>query len=418
MASVLTFAPGSGFAKLWSAQILSQIAQNLLNFALIIRVYDLAAHTGFANLSVSLLILSFAVPSVIFAAVAGIYVDHWDRKYVLVIANLLRAVLVLGYLFVEQNFWLVLALSFVISAVTQFFVPAEAASIPALVPEKSLVSANSLFLFTFYASFIVGYSAAAPVVAAFGAQVPYLLTAAMFGLAGLFSYLLPSLRDKTTSIRFEVVLKQTRKALISNWNTIRGNQNLYFPILELSLTQTMVGVMMVLAPALSLAVLGMKLVSASQILILPAGVGMVVGVAAVGYILKKFTKLKTVSWALLLAGVGLAGLGLVGQLVGTSGLVLIIAAIMFGLGLVNAIISVASQTLLQENTSDANRGQVFGALNMVVNICATVPIFVAGILADIFSVTQVVFAAGVGVLALAIVQLIIVYKKPLTISGS
>ncbi|TXI86159.1 MAG: arabinose efflux permease, partial [Chryseobacterium sp.] len=68
------------FMKLWLAQIFSQLAANLLNFALIIRVFDLAAGTKYASISVSLLVLAFGIPSIIFALLAGAYVDHLDRK--------------------------------------------------------------------------------------------------------------------------------------------------------------------------------------------------------------------------------------------------------------------------------------------------------------------------------------------------
>lgn len=412
MARALTVARNPQFAKLWSAQILSQIAQNLLNFALIIRVYELAAQTQFANVSVSLLILSFAVPSIFFAAIAGIYVDHWNRRNVLVVTNILRAVLVLGYLVVEQNLWLVLALSFVISAITQFFVPAEAASIPTLVNNRSLVAANSLFLFTLYAAFIVGYSAAAPVLAVFGPQAPYLLTSGMFGLAGLLCYILPALNAQASDIKFAAVVRQTKRGLLDNWRAIRSDQNLYFPILELSLTQTMVGVLMALAPALSLAVLGVRLVDASHVLIIPAGAGMVIGVLVIGRLLSRYSKLTVSSWSLLVAGLCLAALGLSGRVLSTPAAIGgIVALLMLILGGMNAIISVASQTQLQENTTDATRARVFGALNMVVNIAATLPIFMAGILADLLSVTQVVLAAGLLVLGFAVLQLALLYKN-------
>ena len=52
------------FMKIWLAQLASQLAANLLNFALIIRVFELSANTKFANISVSLLVLAFGVPGV------------------------------------------------------------------------------------------------------------------------------------------------------------------------------------------------------------------------------------------------------------------------------------------------------------------------------------------------------------------
>ena len=93
----------SQFTKLWLAQVISQIAQNQLNFSLIIEVFNLAAKTHFANVSVGLVVLAFGVPSIFFSAAAGAYADHWNRKQVLVITNLLRTVLVLGYVFLDRK---------------------------------------------------------------------------------------------------------------------------------------------------------------------------------------------------------------------------------------------------------------------------------------------------------------------------
>ena len=56
------------FARLWGSPNPSQVAQQLLNFALIVRVFELAQHTRLANISVALVVLSFGVPSIFFAA--------------------------------------------------------------------------------------------------------------------------------------------------------------------------------------------------------------------------------------------------------------------------------------------------------------------------------------------------------------
>ena len=156
------------FLKIWIAQLTSQLAANLLNFALIIRVYELAAQTPYANRAVSLLILAFGVPSVVFAVLAGAYVDHWDRKKVLIVTNVVRAILVLGFLFIESNLLLVYLLVFAISVFSQFFTPAEGAALPRLVKKSQFLSANSLFLFTLYSSCVLGYSLAGPIVALWG----------------------------------------------------------------------------------------------------------------------------------------------------------------------------------------------------------------------------------------------------------
>lgn len=407
------------FRKIWGAQVMSQVAQNLLNFVLILRVFELAINTRFANVAVSLLILSFGVPSIFFAAWAGVYVDYWDRRKVMLVANLLRGILVLGYFVVEQNLWLLFALSFIISAIMQFFVPAEGASIPLLVSKKELMSANSLFVFTMYASFIVGYSIAAPLAKLLGSSGTYAVVSVMFLLAALFSARLPALKAKRhIDLTIRHIWRTAGHELRSNWRTIRAEKNLSFPILQLTITQALVGVMLTLAPALALAVLRLPLQDASHVLVLPAGIGMVAGAVLVG----RFATQDSRHLPLILAGTAVAGvaltlLGLSGQLnrpgltVTAGQIMLTVGILVFVLGFANAWISAIAQTMLQENTTDETRGKVFGALNMMVNIAATLPIFLAGILADFFSVTQVVLSLGVAVLMFGVLQLAWVMRR-------
>ena len=415
----LSLVHNRNFSRLWSSQILSQIAQQLLNFALIVRVFDLAQGTRLANISVALVVLSFGVPSIFFAAAAGVYVDHWNRKVVLVTANIIRGLLVLGYLAVERNLALVLILTFMISATTQFFAPAEAASIPVLVNKRHLLRANSLFVFTMYASFIVGYGLAAPVIALLGPASPYYLTSLMFLVAALLVVRLPTMRAISSSqVRFKQLLASTWHEVFQNWHLIRKNRNLSFPILQLTISQAMVGVVLALAPALSLALLHRPLQSASQFLIIPAGLGMVIGVVIIGELARRWSKVAIITRGMTLAAGALMALGLVGIAehalyhhypyddISLPLLVaLFVAVLVFILGLMNGLLSIAAQTLLQEHTTDASRGKIFGALNMMINIAATLPILFAGILADLFGVARVVTILGVVLLAFGLTQL-------------
>ena len=410
----------ANFSRLWGAQILSQIAQNLLNFALIIRVFQLAEGTRLANVSVALLILSFGVPSIFFAAAAGVYVDRWNKKLVLVVANLSRAVLVLGYLAFEHNLYMVLILSFLISSATQFFSPAEAASIPSLVAKRHLMRANSLFVFTMYASFIVGYSSSAPVIAAFGSKGPYILTAIMFALAGALVAMLPSIKSvEVKSMPFRGVVSYTIHEILDNWKLIRSNHNLSFPILQLTITQSILGVILALAPALSLAILRVPIQDSSHFLVIPAGIGMVLGVIVIDRLTIHISRIRLISVGLLVAAAALVLLGLSDRLHGPAGtpmlphyqIGLLVAPLVFILGFMNAVVSVAAQTILQEHTSEASRGKVFGALGMMINIAATLPIFFAGILADLTSVQAVVTTLGLFLLGFAGWQFLTLHRR-------
>lgn len=417
----LTLLQNLNFTKLWSSQILSQIAQNLLNFALIIRVFELAEGTRAANFSVALLVLAFGVPSVIFAAIAGVYVDYWDRRKVLIYSNIIRSLLVLGFLFFEQNLLLVLVLSFAIASTTQFFAPAEAASLKQLVGPDKLIAANSLFVLTFFGSFIVGYSMSAPVINLFGVQGPYYLTAAMFFIAALSAMFLPKL-PSAQKVKASVIkiTAQAKQEVAASWRIILSNHHLYFSIIQLTITQALLSIILALAPALSLALLHIHLKEASHLLVVPAGIGMLLGVFLAGLLARRFSKILIISFGLVIGGVALSLLGLTGQLHRTydgeplaaiAVIAVIVAGLMGILGMMNSLISVVAQTILQEQASDEMRGKIFSALYMMINAAATLPVLVAGVLADLTSVTIVVSALGAGLVVFAISQLMYLFKN-------
>ncbi len=383
------------FDKLWGAQLFSQLAANILNFALIIRVYELAAGTPYANIAVSVFILSFGFPSIFFAVFAGAFIDHLDRKKVLVLTNVLRAVLVLLFFVVEKNLLAVYGLIFVISTITQFFVPAEGATLPNIVDKKNLVSANSLFLFTIYGSFIVGYSLAGPIIGRWGIESIYWVTSICFVVAALLSSLLPQLRaiDKRDVSLPSIALKVSRSTR-HNLTEIYRNRRLLFPILQLTIAQALTNIIIVLAPALSLLVLGRSLSQASQVFILPAGAGMVVGAILIGNFMRKSNKVRLIEFGLLLAATSLFVLGIIKH-IPVKNIAALVAMLALSLGFANALVSVSAQTLLQLNSTEETRGKIFGALNMMVNIAATVPVLLAGVTADLVSpLTVLILVAG------------------------
>lgn len=392
------------FDKLWGAQLFSQLAANILNFALIIRVFDLAAGTRYANIAVSLLILSFGIPSIIFAVFAGALIDHLDRKKVLVLTNILRAGLVLLFFLVEKNLLMVYGLIFVISTITQFFVPAEGSALPHLVKKEGLVSANSLFLFTIYGSFIVGYSLAGPIIGKWGIEMVYIVTSVCFLIAAMLSALLPTLRavDKRDIALYAIAVEVTNN-LRKNLGSIYRDKKLLFPILQLTIAQGLTNVIIVLAPSLSLLVLGKSLSKASEILIVPAGIGMIGGAILIGYFFKDKNKARMIEIGLLLAATCLFMLGIIKKFP-QQNIALIVASLVLALGFANALVSVSAQTLLQLNSTEETRGKIFGALNMMVNVAATLPILLAGVTADLVSPLSVLVTVAVLILIYLVFQ--------------
>ena len=129
------------FRLLWLAQIFAHTAQNATLFTLLVLV---VAKTG-SSIQGSLLVLSYVFPSLVFGLVAGLLVDRWRKRTVLLATSVLRMVACLAFILVSPHVWLIYGINLGFSTLGQFFTTAEAASIPALVPRNQLMSANSLF---------------------------------------------------------------------------------------------------------------------------------------------------------------------------------------------------------------------------------------------------------------------------------
>ena len=97
----------ANFLRLWLSQAATQIGGNMVLYGLTVIVLE---STGL-NTVVSLLILTFLVPAVLFSAVAGVYVDRIDRRLILVITNVLRGAMFVALFLVGDNLPLILLLN-------------------------------------------------------------------------------------------------------------------------------------------------------------------------------------------------------------------------------------------------------------------------------------------------------------------
>jgi len=134
------------FALMWTGQLISTAGTALTSLTAGIFVYRL---TGSA-LSVGLMLIATAVPTVFVGLIAGVFVDRYDRRRIMMAADLIRAVLVflIPFLIPLHIAWLyiIVALS---SAVGQFFDPAYSSVLPEIASDEELAAANSLRFCTF-----------------------------------------------------------------------------------------------------------------------------------------------------------------------------------------------------------------------------------------------------------------------------
>src|SRR5256885_8508350 len=142
------------FALVWTASLISATGDWVLLIGLPIYVFQLTGST----LATRAMFVAELVPQIAFGSVAGVFVDRWDRKRTMVVANLILTVAILPLVFVKSadDVWIVYLVAFTESLVARFLRPAEGAMLPRLVDKSDLVPANALGSFASNTSRLVG----------------------------------------------------------------------------------------------------------------------------------------------------------------------------------------------------------------------------------------------------------------------
>ena len=410
------------FLRLWLSQASTQIGGNMVLFALVVVVSDTQPVTA-----VSLLILSFLVPAVLFSAVAGVYVDRIDRRLVLIATNILRGVAMIALFLAGDNFLFILLLNIFVSTVTVFFAPAEAAMIPEVVPRGQLLSANGVFTLTLNAAFALGFALLGPLIINIaGPQAVILIVAALYFLAAVFCSTLPASPPPPpaatdtgphpvgeTREAMRTTLAQLREGL----SFIRDNRSIGWSLLYLGITASLVGVLGVLWPDFAETALGLEQKDFA-VIVLPLGGGIVMGILLLNVYGKFLPRRRVIEGGLILLGVMLALLSVAGpisrflqnadtassllDLSALTSLLAIVVFIAFVAGLAYGAVAIPAQTQLQEDLPEEVRGRVFGVLNMLVSVSSFVPIIVVGPISDLIGTGTVMLVVGVSVLAFGI----------------
>jgi MFS family permease len=379
------------FEKLWWAQILSQVAFNTLLYTMVIRI---AERTN-SNTAVSLFILSFAAPAVLFGIFAGVWVDRLDRRVVLIATNLLRTGLIpLFFLAEHSNFVAIYPLAVVTSIITQFFMPAEASKLTTLVRPKVLHQANSLFTFTLYTAIIIGPVAAGPALKILGLPKLFILMFILFVIATILTMLLPKDGEDRVSPEEE---RSIRTDLFDVFRHIFGSELVRGGILILTFSQTLISMVSAIAPGYARTVLQVDVADTSILMLAPAALGMIVTALLLSKFGHNFSKRLLVVAGVFLGGLELIALGSVQETSSILDPVYLAALLLFALGSANAFLTVPATTAVQIHTPEKLRGRVYGVLQTMVNGASFIPVLFAGIIADIFGVPAMVTLMGVAV---------------------
>src|SRR5882672_1900879 len=362
------------FLYLWVGEVFTQIATNLFNFFLILAIFKLTH----SNTAVSGIVLSFTIPAILFGSIAGVYVDRWNKRYVLVITNSIRALLLILLAFSLNNVVMIYLISFFFSILVQFFIPAESPMIPLVVKKQFLLHANALFGLAIFGSILVAYILSGPILILFQPFYSVLLFAAMLFIGAIIiSFVKPEYakpvksQKKSEQVNFIKDIKQTLVFM-------RHTKTISHSLFLLSLSQILILILATIAPGYSSQILGIPVEQFPIIFVTPAALGMVIGAIVLINVFHSHPKEKIITSGIFLSGFAMLLLPFGSkvtsrEIVHTINMYVphifsitilhIMVVLAFILGVANSLVFVPANTRLQESTTDEMRGKIYGFLN-------------------------------------------------------
>jgi MFS family permease len=377
------------FLVLWLSEALSLIGDRLVIVALVTLVYE-RTHSPIA---VGILMMFKAVPALALGSLAGVFVDRWNRKWVMVASNLIQGLLVL-LIPISDSLLLLFTAYLAMSIVNQFFVPARAATLPTLVPLPALMAANSLFAAAFVGAIAIGPAIGGWIVEHVGVNAAFYVDAATF--------LIPALAVGVLTI------PQARRSLGDRRIGADLSQGLAF---ARSRTDILTALILIAAAFLimgTISVLGVMIADSLHVgaggfgLMMSAmGVGMLCGAVFIGWLGQKIDR----KW-LGIAGIVIMGLTIL-ALTWVTRLNLATTLLMLnGFGMVT--VQASSQSTLQ-SISDELRGRVMGLSQTLTGGVQFLAAALAGLLAEQLGAATVL--SGVGLIAIAAGFTIMLQKR-------
>ena len=167
------------FVLLWLSGLLVVIGSSAFPIALAVTVLD----AGGTATTLGLILASRVLSSVILALAGGVWADRYKRKYIMVSADLLRAILTVVLVFVtvtDLPTWMIALVVFLMGAGEALGFPASGAILPSILPDRLLPEGNAWRAVTARVGAILGPALGGAMVALIGSEWTFLVTAAFF----------------------------------------------------------------------------------------------------------------------------------------------------------------------------------------------------------------------------------------------
>lgn len=388
------------FLYLWTSQWTSQLTINLMNFLLLIRLFTL---TG-SSIATSFLWIAYSLPALLIGPFASATVDLFSRRKMLIWTNLLQALTIFVFAILQRNnLFLLYGTVFIYSLLNQFYVPAESASLPAVVSKKDLPHANSLFFLTQQGSLVLGFAVSGVLAQILGFEIAFMLCAFIVFIAFVSTIFLPEMKPESElPAKFEDAVSHFFTSISGGYQFVKENKKILMPLLILFSLQIVLSVVTVNVPVIAKDIFRISLNSAGLAIVVPAGIGAAIGTLVITKLLKRgWRKKKAIEAFLMVISLTVLLLAfLLPELRGVTRVIVgFILTVTLGISAVGILIP--AQTYLQESTPGGLRGRIFGNFWFITTAASVIPVIFSGTVVELLGIrTLMLLIAGLTVFGL------------------
>lgn len=376
------------YFPLWLGQLVSNFGDTLNYVALVVLVYQLS-HSG---LAVSANVMFEIIPVIFLAPVAGVIIDRFPRKTILIVSDLVRAVLVVSLIFVQAT-WQVYLITVGLVAAGVFFNPTVQAIIPAIVEPESLLAANSVSWTTGRLVQIIASALAGGLIALIGPNTAFAINAMTFVFSAFMIMRLhiPTHAgeiNRANRREFEGWLEDARKGVaFAAQNKLVSRLLVVQALSSLAVGATSALLVVLAEQHLQLAPAGFAW------LLMAIGAGALLGPILFGSFIKSWRNVQYIFIPYIIRGIGDILIAIIVPLP-------LALLILFIYGLNTSTGMVVYNSLLQSEVKEEVRGRIYTLFDIVWNLMRLISLGVGGVLVDLWGI-QTIYYLGGGLLMVA-----------------
>jgi MFS family permease len=391
------------FMALWIGQMISFVGDYFVLLAVPIAVNRL---TGSAMM-VGFSYMAGAVPALLLGPVAGVFIDRWDRRKVMIASDVIRAGLVLLMLTVKsaEQVWIFYLVSFLIACTSQFFFPARNAALPLLIDDPDdLLAANGLMQIIQTVGFLLGPALAGFAVGLWGESVAFIANSVGYlaSAAAVVIMVVPRTiaAERPAGSAARVVFAELREGL----TFLFSNRSTFGVMVMMAVAQLGIGAFLVVwVPFLqrfyNQGAQGVGLVDSAF------GGGMVLGGVLLGTLARKLRKAP-------LASAGMVVMGLLAVPMGYAPTFFLMIVLNFLFGIALVPVNSALTTIMQLAVPDQKRGRVGASLNAVVTAGGLISMTLASFFGELIGLRELFVVVGVMIVLSGILGFAMLKEPP------